>query len=99
MADVLLLFIIVGISLTAWKIRGITESTKERIFQYAKSNGLQILSISRSRIAIASTPQGIALKCQYSFEFSSTGNNRLEGRVVSLRGKHFQFDVPPYQVG
>jgi len=89
--------------LTAWLWWDSTQA-REAAVSYAKATcaaeGLQFLddTVSFTRLRPARNSEGrLQLQRVYAFEFSTTGNNRLPGSVVTL-GKQvivLNIDVPP----
>lgn len=100
MTELILLTLFLALGWLWWD----SSQAREAAVSYAKATcaaeGLQFLddTVSFTRLRPARNSEGrMQLQRVYAFEFSTTGNNRLPGSVVTL-GKRvivLNIDVPP----
>ncbi len=97
MADLFLLLMIVVIALQLWHLRGISESAKVAIKHYCEQHKLQLISVSRARVGLNCTSRNLAWKCDYKFEFATSGEAVYCGKLRMLNMKKQGFDVQVYK--
>ena len=98
MIDLFILLAVTIIAIQFWQLRGMTETAKTRIHQYADKYQLQIVSVSRKRVRLSKGKRSLYWHGEYGFEFSSTGKNIYQGTMICAEGKKVIFDVPAYQL-
>ncbi|MFA3789497.1 DUF3301 domain-containing protein [Aliiglaciecola sp. SL4] len=98
LTDILVLFIIAAIVFQFWRIRGISEQAKVYLEKYSEANGLQLISIARSKTKVIFHKAKLDWYTEFSFEFSSTGEERYLG-LLKMRGNSIQgVDLPAYRI-
>ncbi len=65
-----------------------------------RNTNVQLLddTVSNIALALARDQSGLVLRRTYRFEFSETGDTRLEGRVILLGNKIESVTMEPYQI-
>ncbi|MES1982998.1 MAG: DUF3301 domain-containing protein [Pseudomonadota bacterium] len=101
MTDILLLFPL-GVVIWYWldSLRALEIARTEAKLVCNKAN-VQLLddTVARISLALARNPSGRrALQRIYRFEFSETGDTRLEGRLTLLAGRVESVTMEPYRV-
>ncbi|MBU2879637.1 MULTISPECIES: DUF3301 domain-containing protein [Alteromonadaceae] len=98
LTDILVLFIIAAIAFQFWRIRGISEQAKVYLEKYCEINGLQLISIARSKTKVIFHKAKLDWYTEFSFEFSSTGEERYLG-LLKMRGVSVDdVNVPAYRI-
>ncbi|GAC14348.1 DUF3301 domain-containing protein [Aliiglaciecola lipolytica] len=98
LTDILVLFIIAAIMFQFWRIRAISEQAKVYLENYCELNGLQLISIARSKTRVILFKAKLDWYTEFSFEFSSTGEERYLG-TLKMRGLSVEnVDVPAYRI-
>ena len=79
----------------------VLEIARSAGMQACKDSSLQFLdgTVANVRLALARDSSGRRVfRRTYRFEFSETGNSRLEGRLVMLGDKVESITLEPYQM-
>jgi hypothetical protein len=102
--DIALLFLLFGLAGLAWfwfdSMRAL-EAARGAGKQACCNAGVQFLDDTVARTALALVRDGAGrrvLRRTYRFEFSATGNDRLEGQLELLGNKVTQITMEPYQI-
>lgn len=97
MADLFLLLLIVVIAMQLWHLRGISETAKIAIKHYCEQHKLQLISVSRASIRLNYISRNLVWKCDYKFEFATSGEAVYCGSLRMLNMKKHGFDVQVYK--
>lgn len=84
-----------------WHGQGVKAFALQKVRKYCEQHGLQLLdeTLVLRRFWPARSEQGsIALRRQYRFEFSSTGEYRYKGRIVLLGYRVSSVQVDSYHL-
>lgn len=96
--DIVLLMAIVVIAIQFWRIRAISEHAKLYLQQYCQQQQLQLISVARSKTRFARTAGRLDWYNEFEFEFSSTGDDRYQGRLSMSGLKVLETDLPAYRI-
>lgn len=96
--DLLLILVVVCICLIFWQHRKQSEMAKVAIEHKCKALGLQLLSTSLHKYGLRRPDGKFALHAMYMFEFSVTGEDYYQGRLLMQGGFAKQFYIPPYRM-
>lgn len=100
--DTLLVYL--SLMLVAWLLwlgLAARENVILSLKQYCRQHGLQLLdeNVVLRSLALARNPRGsLRIKRVYSFEFSSTGEERYRGRVTFLDNRITESELDPYRM-
>lgn len=100
--DMLLLLLLLALWLWYWfdslSALEVARSSGKQICQNAQ---LQFLddTVAKIKLTLVRDERGRRVLCRtYRFEFSETGNTRLEGSLILLGDKLDSFTLEPYQI-
>lgn len=96
--DIVLLMVIVLVGAQFWRIRAISERAKVFLTRYCEKNGLQLISIARSKTRLSVHNGRLDWYNEFIFEFSSTGEESYQG-LLSMSGLTvINTDLPAYRI-
>lgn len=96
--DILLFAVIIAVSFQFWRIRAISEYARRYLERYCDTQALQLISVARSKTRLTLFKAKLDWYTEFTFEFSSTGEERYFG-ILSLRGLTVvNTDMPAYRI-
>ena len=98
MGSVLWLLLIIAIGMQFWSLRGISEQAYRYLAGYCDKQGLQLLSVARTRTRPIWFRGKLTWSTEFSFEFSGNGEDKSIGSVWLKGHTVTQIDVPPYRL-
>ena len=101
LGDLLIVCIFILIGLVLWRGVAIREFALRASSQHCQQLGLQLLdqNVARRGLWFKSDSTGkYSLWQSFTFEFTSTGEERYQGRIVVLGGKVSSVDLQPYRL-
>lgn len=99
--DVLILSVFLLILVYWWRAQGVKHSAIRAVKSHCKSMDVQLLddSVELKRFWFKRNTRGqLAIWRSYAFEFSSTGEERYQGRVIMLGMQLEQVDLAPHRL-
>lgn len=96
--DLLLILAAVVICLLFWQHRKQSELARQAIEQRCQALSLQLLSTALHRYSFRLPDQTFGFHAIYLFEFSVTGDDYYQGRLLMQHGFPKQFFIPPYRL-
>ena len=96
--DIVLLMVIFVVALQFWRIRAISEQAKHYLTRYCEQHGLQLISIARSKTRFTRIEGKIDWYNEFTFEFSSTGEDRYQGELSMSGLRVLKTDLPAYRI-
>lgn len=98
LGNLTLMLTLVLVGMIFWRIRAISEYVNRYAAHYCDKNGLQLLSVARKTLKVAWKTGKLDWYTEFSFEFSSTREDRYTG-VIKLKGMHvLETITPPYRI-
>ncbi|GAB5382044.1 MAG: DUF3301 domain-containing protein [Aliiglaciecola sp.] len=98
LADILLLAVIIAIGFQFWRIRAISEQAKHYLERYCDSQGLQLISVARSKTRLTFHKAKLDWRTEFNFEFSSTGEERYLGKLCMRGLTVVDTEMPAYRI-
>lgn len=83
--DIVLLTVIAAVAFQFWRIRAISERAKTFLENYCKKQGLQFIDVARSKTRLTIFRARIDWYTEFTFAFSSTGEERYSG-LLCMKG-------------
>ena len=98
MGELIVLLVVVLVAMQFWRIRGIAEQAKTYIQQYCEKYGLQLISLARQKTRLGIVKGKPDWHCQFSFEFSGTGEDSYQGSLRMAGTQILEVDMPAYRI-
>lgn len=96
--DIVLLMVIIVVGMQFWRIRAISEHAKFYLSRYCEKNGLQLISIARSKTRLSIHKGRLDWFNEFNFEFSSTGEESYQG-ILTMSGLSIvNTELPAYRI-
>ncbi len=99
MTTIWILLVTGGLLFGIWHDRKIAESAKEHASRQCDKLNVQLLSVARIKRRIAILNNGKpGFKTEFSFEFSSTGQDSYTGILYLQDIRLVKADIPPHKI-
>ncbi len=85
LGDIVLLMVIAAVAFQFWRIRAISERAKAFLENYCNKQGLQLIDVARSKTRLTIFRARVDWYTEFTFEFSSTGEERYSG-LLCMKG-------------
>lgn len=95
---------LIGIAALAgfwWHSDGVKHRAMEMVSEQCREQGIQLLDqtmVIRSLWPVRDASGAIRLRRRYSFEFTSTGEERYRGTILMLGIRKLQMELEPYVI-
>ncbi|MGB2078681.1 MAG: DUF3301 domain-containing protein [Vibrio sp.] len=96
--DLLLILVVVLVCALFWQQRKQSELARKAIEQKCNALSLQLLSTSLHRYSFRLPNGKFGFHAMYQFEFSVTGDDYYQARLLMQHGYPKQFFIPPYRL-
>lgn len=96
--DILLLMIIAVVGVQFWRIRAISEQANQYLQRYCENNDLQLINVARSKTRLAINKGKLDWHNEFDFEFSSTGEDSYQGRLIMSGLMVLTTELPAYRI-
>lgn len=96
--DLILLITICLLGGMFWRFRATSEAVKGHLDAYCEKQQLQLISVARVKIRLASYKGKLDFKSEFAFEFSGNGEDSYQGKVHMIGLKVLDIDTPAYRV-
>lgn len=75
-----------------------SEAVKLHLESYCEQRSLQLISVARHKVRIASYRGKLDFKSIYNFEFSGNGEDSYQGQVTMIGLRVSDIELPAYRV-
>ena len=93
-----ILLAIFAVALQFWRLRGIAESTIAFAQRYCEKEGLQFMSLARTRTRMSIVRGKPDWHINYQLEFSSDGETQYIGNIRTHGKQILSVDLPVFRV-
>lgn len=98
LSDIVVLLIVIVVGIQFWRIRAIAEAAKRYLSQYCEKQGLQLISVARSKTRLGMYRGKPDWHTQFHFEFSGNGEDSYLGTLSMAGLTVTATDMPAYRI-